>query len=408
MKFTNASIENLTPGDAVQREVTDDDHKGLSIVVSAKSKTWVFRFSADGKRRRMILGHYPATDLKAARKAATAAQALLDQGKSPIGNVETFGAAYERYKKTRAEKIKLAANEDAMFRKHILPTWENMALNKLNPNAFDDLVAVWAKTLGAGQAGPHTALSAFQTWLLSRHLIERPFIPKDYAPPESQNHETPPLDVVKAVVEWAKDRDDTFAEILAVLAWTCLRRSMVTKLTWDEVDFGAGLLTFGPDRCKGGRPYSQPMSKQVSALLAEIKRRQEITGRGLSTWVWPRLDGKGPTGINPANAVVGTPLKGYVVHSLRGAFASHGREKLNLEPHIVAAVLDHAIFTGATTAYAKGQMYVDQRRDALQGWADLLGVAPRLTFAERIKADLAAQWAVKAAPDTASAGVPAV
>lgn len=58
---------------------------GLYLQVSeTRSKSWVYRFRLGGERRAMGLGAAYKVSLSDARKAATAAEALRDQGRDPI------------------------------------------------------------------------------------------------------------------------------------------------------------------------------------------------------------------------------------------------------------------------------------------------------------------------------------
>src|SRR5271155_5182101 len=61
------------------------DGDGLQLAVStAGGKSWVFRYMLAGKAREMGLGPYPDFSLAEARKRATEARKLKQQGKDPI------------------------------------------------------------------------------------------------------------------------------------------------------------------------------------------------------------------------------------------------------------------------------------------------------------------------------------
>jgi integrase len=77
---------------AAEGEYFDDLTRGLSLLVrpsTAKGggklrRSWVLRFTLNGKRQRLGLGAYPQTGLKRAREKAAAAAGLIAEGKSPI------------------------------------------------------------------------------------------------------------------------------------------------------------------------------------------------------------------------------------------------------------------------------------------------------------------------------------
>ena len=72
------------------------DGGGLYLQVSdSVSKSWIYRYSLDGRRREMGLGAYPEITLSAAREAAAEARALRESKKDPI-SVRDEGRARER------------------------------------------------------------------------------------------------------------------------------------------------------------------------------------------------------------------------------------------------------------------------------------------------------------------------
>lgn len=79
-KLTDATAksDHLKPG-------RHGDGGGLYLSVSPSgSKSWVFMWNRDGKRREMGLGSYPAVSLAAARKRAGEHRITVAEGRDPI------------------------------------------------------------------------------------------------------------------------------------------------------------------------------------------------------------------------------------------------------------------------------------------------------------------------------------
>jgi hypothetical protein len=82
------------------------DGGGLFLRVRGGSKTWVFRFTRDGRKREMGLGGISSKTLARARQDAMAARELVTNGEDPIifraldtvhNKIVTFKHASQRF-----------------------------------------------------------------------------------------------------------------------------------------------------------------------------------------------------------------------------------------------------------------------------------------------------------------------
>jgi integrase len=80
-KLTDTFLRSAKPGKY-------EDGDGLRVVVTTKSKKWVFRFQIAGQRREMGFGLYPAVKVADARRAALEARGLIAAGRDPIADRE--------------------------------------------------------------------------------------------------------------------------------------------------------------------------------------------------------------------------------------------------------------------------------------------------------------------------------
>lgn len=94
MQFTDKFIKNLKPGEKMQ-DVRESRGFGIRILPSGQ-KTWFFRYTFDGRKKYLNLGHYPEISLADAREKHGEAVKLIKHGKDP--------SAIEQEKKEQRRK----------------------------------------------------------------------------------------------------------------------------------------------------------------------------------------------------------------------------------------------------------------------------------------------------------------
>ncbi|MGB6660126.1 MAG: Arm DNA-binding domain-containing protein [Xanthobacteraceae bacterium] len=91
LKRLSAKAQNAKPKGAISRFLPDGG--GLYLQVSATgSKSWMFRYSIDGREAKMGLGSLNAVDLAGARDAAAECRRLRSQGVDPIEHRDALRA----------------------------------------------------------------------------------------------------------------------------------------------------------------------------------------------------------------------------------------------------------------------------------------------------------------------------
>lgn len=144
--FTDAMIESLAHVKTGRRVINDAMIKPLKLVVTAKSKAWVFRDSRIYK----TLGHYPLIDTTTARQAAlalmqgtalpmlplqpVALSASRDDASESRNGLPTLSEAVAEYIETR-QLAKTTRKQFTNMAKN-MGTYEHSQLDKLTPDAF--------------------------------------------------------------------------------------------------------------------------------------------------------------------------------------------------------------------------------------------------------------------------------
>ena len=165
---------------------------------------------------------------------------------------------------------------------------------------------------------------------------------------------------------------------MKLLVLTGARRDEIGSLRWSEVDLDDSTITLPPARTKNRREHVIALSAPARALLAAQPHRIEGDGsprdsifgngaHGFSRWSASKasLDAR----ITAANR--GEPLPHWVVHDFRRAISTTLHERLGVPPHVVEIILAHVGgHRGGVAGVYNRATYLDERRRALQRWAD--------------------------------------
>ncbi|CAJ0860236.1 hypothetical protein AMST5_01283 [freshwater sediment metagenome] len=133
--LTTTAVDAIRPGRA-REEISDAKITGLKLIVQPSgSKSWAFRYSFAGQRRKLTIGAYPAIGVADARQKALEAAAQVEKGLDPgamkgaakravpnvDGLVETVAAAFvEIYAKPNLRSWQEVQRKLAQ---DVLPLW---------------------------------------------------------------------------------------------------------------------------------------------------------------------------------------------------------------------------------------------------------------------------------------------
>jgi integrase len=146
------------------------------------------------------------------------------------------------------------------------------------------------------------------------------------------------------------------------------------------MDLDGKTFTVPPERFKSDRTHIVPLSDQALAILRQLPRFAS------GDYVFTTTAGKKPVdGFSKAKlklngaiqAILGeTKLEPWTIHDLRRTVRTRLSE-LRIQPIVAEAVIGHSL-PGLLGVYDQ-HAYLEEKRDALQRWADHLGkiIAPR-------------------------------
>jgi integrase len=376
LKLTQNAVAKLAlPPSKSEHIAWDDDIPGFAVRLRPHSATWFFRYRRGARQPRVTIGAVSAISAARARAIASQLYARVKLGEDPAGErtemleraSETFELALRPYLAHMQAKLRPGSfeNVDRHLVKHAAPLHRLELAKAAERRTVATLLTKIADTSGPVEANSMKgSLSGFFVWAIGQGLLEgtNPTIGMANAPINGpRSHVPSDLEVQKI---WRALRDDDYGDIIKLLTLTLCRLSEIGNLTWDEVDFSAGLIRLPSERTKTGAPRDVPMSAPVRRILEARHRRRDGnrvlvfgTGQGgFSGWSRAKRELDQRAGI-----------AGWTHHDLR----RYGSTTMNNEsialPHIIEAALGHAVGDSIAGTYNLAA-YQEQVRAALELW----------------------------------------
>lgn len=393
MKFTDRSIAGLKHK-TERYWCWEEGRTGLGVRVAAapsKLKTWQYGYRFNSKSPRLDLGHYPAISLKEVRQKWRKAVELRDHGQDPKAAADkerraeqdayTLKALAEEYITEWISKKDSAAEVQRIIRREIISVLGmKKAKNVTRGDVKALLNAIVARNAPVMANRVLSVVRALYNWALYE---ERGGVTANPAanikPPGGK--EKPRTRVLSSTelrsfwhgLDAAKMTEQAR---LALRLQTVLlqRKGEILSAEWPEFDLVDRLWTIPRKKAKNDEEHIVPLSGMALSILEEVKavsgksrwlfpsphkhkRDSHITGNALSQAMLASLDV-----LKLANA---TP------HDLRRTGAST-LTSMKVPRLVVDKILNH-VDSGVSAVYDT-YSYMDEKRDALERWADRLTV----------------------------------
>ena len=374
MKLTAATVRTLALPKGVSDKIFfDDELPRFGVRVRAGgSRTWIVQYGIGGKERKLPLGLVSALDPSKARSLAKDVLARVRLGEDPLALKheararanETLGAQLPRY--LAFKRASLRPRSYAQVARHLTVHAKPLHNRPLATLASDrrGVAIVLAKVAEA--SGPveanmvRSSLSACCRWLMGEGLLDgNPIIATNKAAQNGARKRVLSDAELKRV--WNGLDDDRYGAIVKLLVLTGLRREEIGGLRWDEIDLDRKLIHLPAERCKNKRPHDQPLSSAARAIIAALPREGDRVFAAFGSWgrAKERLDRK-----------LGNDVAPWRLHDLRRLVSTTMHDKLGIQPHIVEHILGHVGHQGGTAGVYNKADYLDERRRALEKWAD--------------------------------------
>jgi integrase len=374
--LTDITIANLKPR-AAPFEVPDPGARGLRVVVYPTGrKSFIVRYrNAAGRTRKLTLT--PGVTLAAARKLAADALLEVAQDKDPAttkqaersgarsragDTVERLAADFiERHAKAKTRENSWRATA-GIFRNIVLPAWGKRTVHEIRRRDVIALLEEVASDRPIMANRTKAALSRFFRWCADRDVIEASPCIGVAAPAQEQAGERM-LDDGELVRLWraAEAIGGRGGACYRLLMLTGLRRSEAAKLLRVEVG-GSDMIVLGPDRMKGKRAHTLPLSTQAAVIIAAQPRGGKYVWGDSPVDHFDRIK-------RELDAHMGDVPK-WKTHDVRRSVAS-GLARIGIDVPVIEKIMAHrkGTFAGVVGVYQRHSFY-DEMAAALQKWGD--------------------------------------
>ncbi len=410
--------------DKGNRPVRHGDGGGLYLQIApGDSKSWLLRFTLDGRAREMGLGAVgeppDGVPLAEARKLAAAARALLAEGVDPIEERASKRVEVAR-KRAEAEARTFEAAARALMDakragwrspKHTLQwlaTLEQHAFPAIGAKPVadigtDDVLAVLRPIWGTI---PETAsrlrqrieavlddakVRGWRSDTLANPARWRGHLSATLPSPRRvravRHHPALPWEKMAGFMAALAQRDGMAAKALAFTILTGSRTGAVRLMTWREIDLATGIWTAPGANMKTKRPHRTALSSAALALVQEVAP----LARGSGDYVFPGgRAGRPLSDMSLSMLVRGMACDGLaegelprwrdiegaaiVPHGFRSSFKGWALAA-GYPDGLSELALAHADKDKVRAAYAREDM-LEQRRPMMDAWAEHCAAAP--------------------------------
>jgi integrase len=394
---------------------SDSQAPGLSLITqpstskarpNAKRRSWMYRFTLNGKREKMGLGPYPAVTLEEAhrkwRKAAAQVAKGLDPRLARHANPEnlSFREAADAYLMDalpRFSSAKTRSNFEHALRVHAQPFHDRPVLEIGTRDVATRLKAIAAKTPGRAKkvrAALHDLFAHVVVSMEDQGVVARnPVMAKSlrhagYIPVPSHAHH-PALDPAEAPEFMAELRaiPSMDARLLEFTILTVARAGAARAARFDQIvsdvcrfdQIVDDVWIVPPDQLKDGRrrkgrPLRVPLSPRALAIVDEMRALHPdaaliFDGAHDMTLInFLRRMNRARAWHDPVSK------KRISVHGFRSTFRTWCQNSRH-DREVTELAMGHRFHGAVESAYARGDL-LDERRALLNDWSNYLDAPP--------------------------------
>jgi len=402
---------------------------GLLLQVSPGGRSWIYRYTFEGLRKKVGLGPCTSLGLREARELAQDFSLKIRSGIDPgeIKKLERVDARSSRssnhdssagheseIKGKRVPKVAIADSPlstltpvaptfDQCVRQYILAhrsSWANAkheaqwqstldryaapVIGRLNPNEItvehllEILSPIWStKTETASRVRSRIELVLNFARAKKLRSGENPalwrgnldsLLPKPRKVAPVKHHEAVDVEAARAVFQSIRAMGSIGARCLECTILTACRSGESRGALWSEIDLERALWTIPAQRMKMKRDHRTPLSGAAIDLLRST----------------PKFDNTDLAFSSPQKVHLARPLSDMTltachrrlkltatVHGWRSTFKDWAAEKTSYANELSEMALAHAISSGVESAYRRGDLF-ERRRAMMDEWAAFL------------------------------------
>lgn len=402
MELTDRFCQSARPGGTAQTDYFDTLVTGLSLRVSASTKTFYVHYSRprDGVRARMKLGRYPDLRLAKAREKAKLARQTIAEGADPLEQKrvqaasQTVAEMVENYVLRHASTKRSGKEIARRLRRNLSDTIGDVKVGDLHRRDITKAVDIMIDRGATVEANRlFQDARAMVRWARGRGDLDSNLMEGMRLPTKPVERDrvlsVAEIKTVWATLQTAQMWEET-RRILRLCLITLQRVGEVSGMTIAECDLEGRIWTIPSERSKNGHQHQVHLSEfALEIIQAQIRDNEKLARRKkrqVSSFIFPGPGARAAVGgAAIAKAVkkavreddegnlqiMGVPP--WTPHDLRRTAATH-TEELGFSPFIIGHVLNHASVTRATITtrvYAR-YTYAKEKQEALDAWAAML------------------------------------
>jgi integrase len=374
------------------------DGKGLYLQVTATgTKSWIFRFTLNGRTREMGLGPLELLPLAEARKRATECRQVLLEGKDPIieresvrrrrsleeAQTRTFASVIEEYIELQAPKWRDPKNAPQWrnsLARHASPTLGQVVIAEVTKDlVMQVLKKIWYEkpetanrvrsrieqildyaTVMGYRAGDNPARwgGNLEHMLQARRKVK----PVEHFPSVHRDD----LGAFLAKLEGVRGRIGQLA--LEFLILTTTRTSETLGAEWAEFNLESREWLIPAARMKAGRDHRVPLSSRAIEILREMEKYRE------SQYVFPGRRVGRPLSQMALLQIMRKLDRKEVPHGFRSTFRDWAEECTDYHPNVAEMALAHTVKGKTEASYRRGDLF-EKRRLLMDEWAEFCSLA---------------------------------
>ena len=408
MPLTDTAIRKAMPGPKTRKL---SDGKGLYLELSpAGGRWWRLKYRIAGVEKRISLGTYPETSLKAAREKMEEARALVAQGIDPSqarkaakqeaahqdeqaqreaqglplhGSFESvarewFDTRKDEWATTYAKKIFRRLEVD------VFPWLGRLPVPNITPPMVLDMLRK-AENRGAIETAHRVLETCGQVFRFAvatgriesnpardlKDALRKPMVQHFAAITDPQRFG----ELLRAIDSYRGT--PVVCAALRLMPLMLLRPGELRQAQWDELDLPAATWTVPAARMKRekvgkiyGKPHIVPLPRQAVAIFEALKPLTEHSPyvfRGERSAQRPMSD----AAINAALRTLGFSADEVTGHGFRASARTMIVERLGIAEPVVEAQLAHSVRDNLGRAYNRTE-FMQERVRMMQQWADYL------------------------------------
>ena len=361
--------------------------RNLYIQASGNSRTWVFRYSFQGRTRDLGLGPLRQVTVAKAEALAYELRDKIAQGVDPQlqrGGRQPKTPSFKDVAGDYIERAILGLKHPKSRQQwgnslaaYVYPHIGRMPVSLIRPaDVARCLTPIWIshretsrkvrsrieRVMNAAKAaGNFVGENPARLDVLRNLLPQRPRkAVAHYAAMAWRD--------IPAFMAELKGKEPLSARALEWTILTAVRTSDTLHASWAEIDETARLWTNPWEKTKSGRPHRIPLTRQTHELLGRLSR----DGSGL---LFPNKDGKALSNMT-MQKLFKSMRPGLTVHGFRSAAKDWCAENGILH-EVSEAMIGHAVAKNQTVAAYLRTDFLDQRREMMQRWADFILPRPK-------------------------------